>query len=189
MRPLLSPSSILAVSSDFQLNGGMTLPIYNTINLRSASLDDLGLILNTDLNLRHPVVINLKPLDVDQQREAIGIIENFFVSHNISFKFPYAIYLLTDHEESISRMPTVNNMDQLPKFFTQKETKMNVKETHVIGKNKLIQQELKNIDAATAQDQLTFYGHTHRKVAELEQERLIYRSILNQLMKAKKTNG
>ncbi len=144
--------------------------------------------LHPDINLKHPVVINLKALDLDQQREMIGLIENYFSSNNISFKFPYPIYLVSDHEISITKVPLVHDPIELPKFYTQRESKMNVKETHLAGKNKLLQQEVKNCDASANLSDIENYGYSHRVIYELKQERKFYRSILNKLLKARK-NG
>jgi hypothetical protein len=163
----------------------MSLPVYQHINLKSASLEDLSHILDPDLNLKHPVVINLKTMDMDQQREAIGLIENYFVSQNLSFKFPYPIYLVSDHETSITKVALVSETQNLPKFFTQRESKMNVKETHLAGKNKLLQQEVRNSDASANIEDINNYSYSHRIIFELQEERRFYRSILNKLMKAK----
>lgn len=167
---------------------GMSLPVYQHVNLKTASLEDLGHMLHADLNLKHPVVINLKSLDLDQQREMIGLIENYFSSNNLSYKFPYPIYLVSDHEASISKVPLVNDTKELPKFYTQRESKMNVKESHLAGKNKLLQQEVRNCDTSANVSDIENYGYSHRMIFEVEQERKFYRSILNRLMKAKK-NG
>jgi hypothetical protein len=166
----------------------MSLPVYQHISIKSASLEDLGNMLHPDINLKHPVVFNLKSLDLDQQREMIGLIENYFSSNNISFKFPYPIYLVSDHEISITKVPLVHESNELPKFYTQRESKMNVKETHLAGKNKLLQQEVKNCDASANLSDIENYGYSHRVIYELEQERKFYRSILNKLLKARK-NG
>lgn len=144
--------------------------------------------LHPDINLKHPVVFNVKALDLDQQREIIGLIENYFSSNNISFKFPYPIYLVSDHEISITKVPLVHDANELPKFYTQRESKMNVKETHLAGKNKLLQQEVKNCDASANLSDIENYGYSHRVIYELERERKFYRSILNKLLKARK-NG
>ena len=166
----------------------MALPVYQTINIRSSSLDDLAHFLDPAMNQKHPVSINIKTLELDQQREVIGLIENFFVSHNISFKFPYPIYMITDHESSITEMPTVKAPELLPKFFTQKEGKMNVKESHLISKNKLLQQEVINSDALANQNSINIYSATHKKIHNLEIERQFYHSLLNRIVKGKK-NG
>lgn len=162
----------------------MSLPIYQTINLKSASLEDLTSILHPDLNLRHPVILNLQKLTLDDQREVIGIVENYFTTNNLSFKFPYAIYLISDHEKSISHVPLVNSLEELPKFYTQRDTKMNVKEAHLSGKNKLLQLEVKNSDTDSNEKILQSYAEGHREIFELEIERRFYRKLLNSMMKA-----
>lgn len=162
----------------------MSLPVYQHINLGSASLENLPSILAPDLNLKHPVSINLKNLSFDEQREVIGLIENHFVSNNLSFKFPYPIYLISDHERSITRVPLVNELKELPKFYVQKESRMNVKEAHLASKNKLIQQEIKNTDSSANTKDIDAYGESHRVIYEHEIERKFYRSILNRLLKA-----
>jgi len=166
----------------------MSLPVYQHVNLKTASLEDLGHMLHHDLNLKHPVVINLKALDLDQQREMIGLIENYFSSNNLSYKFPYPVYLVSDHEVSISKVPLVHDTKELPKFYSQRESKMNVKESHLAGKNKLLQQEVRNCDTSANVNDIENYGYSHRIIFEVEQERKFYRSILNRLLKAKK-NG
>jgi len=57
-----------------------------------------------------------------------------------------------------------------------------------LGRNKLLQQEFKNADSEFVEYNIQNYGAIHKKVFEREKERLFYRSILNQLMKASK-NG
>lgn len=166
----------------------MSLPVYQHINFKTGSLDELKAVLNPEMNLKHPVSINLKNLDFDQQRELIGLIENHFVSHNFSFKFPYPIYLISDHESSISQVPLVRSLEELPKFYSQRDSKMNVKESHLAGKNRLLQQEVSNSDASSNEKDTKSYGESHRVIFELEQERKFYRQILNRLVKVKK-NG
>ncbi len=166
----------------------MSLPFYQVIQVKSSSLEDLNEILKKDMNLRHPVVMNLLELDQDAQREFIGLIENFFVSENISFKFPYAVYLVSIHEPSISLMPVVPAMNKLPKFFQQKEGRMNVKESHLAGRNKMLQQEVANADSTLHQSEVRSYALFHRRIFELEKERDFCLDLLNKLNKAKK-NG
>lgn len=166
----------------------MSLPVYQHINVRTIQLDDFKKILNKDLNHKHPVALNLRFLELDQQREIIGLIENFFETNNISFKFPYPVYLVTDHESTITHMPTSRDTESLPKFFTQRESKMNVKESQLIARNRLLQQEITNADSQSIDEGITKYGEVHRQIFEMEKELLFYRSLLSRLMKAKK-NG
>jgi hypothetical protein len=165
----------------------MNLPVYQVINVKSADLAELGELLQKDMNLRHPVVFNVLGLDVDAQREIIGLIENYFVSENISFKFPYAIYIVSVHEPSISMVPIVSAMDRLPKFYQQKEGRMNVKESHLAGRNKLLQQEVSNADSSLHQSEVRSFALLHRRIYELERERNFCNDVLQTLKKAKKS--
>lgn len=169
----------------FQNNKLMSLPLYQTLNLKNASLEDLRNTLHQDMNLKHPVVVNAKGLDMDQQREVIGLIENYFVSNNLSFKFPYPILILSDHEPSITKIPLLSDSNLLPKFFNARDTKMNVKESHLASKNKLLQQEVKNADASSVNGQIESYGEAHRIIFQLEKERQFYLSIIGDLTKGK----
>ena len=166
----------------------MSLPIYQLINIRSIQVEDLKSLLNREINLKQPVALSLKLLPFDQQTALVGLIENFFATNNLSYKYPYPVYLLMDQEKTITRMPSVKNISELPRFFAKKETKMNVKESYLFNKNTLLQQEIMNADAELIQSNIDRFGANHRKVFDLENERLFYRSILNQVIKVKK-NG
>jgi len=166
----------------------MSLPVYQVIQVKSSSLEDLNDILKKDMNLRHPVAINLLALDEDAQREFIGLIENYFVSENISFKFPYAVYLVSVHEPSISLMPVVSQMSKLPKFYQQKEGRMNVKESHLADRNRLLQQEVSNADSSLHQSEVRSYALFHRKIYELQKERDFCADLLSKLTQVK-ANG
>ena len=104
----------------------MSLPIYQHINVRTIQLEDLKNFLHIDMNLKHPVALNLKQLEIEQQREVVGLIENFFSTNNQSYKFPYPVYLITDHESTLTNMPTVRRPEELPRFFNQRDTKINL---------------------------------------------------------------
>lgn len=166
----------------------MSLPVYQTINIRSAALEDLQGILSGDLNLKYPLVLNMKTLTVDEQRELIGLIENHFVMSGISYKFPYPVYVVTDHESTISGLPLVRTQEELPRFFQQKEGKINLKEQHLIARNKLLQQEVRNGDNVANETEIKVFGKIHRHIFLQEEERLFYRTLLNKLTKAKR-NG
>ena len=164
----------------------MSLPVYQHFKIRTAALEDISQLLHPDMNTKHPVVFHLNTLEMEDQREIAGLIENYFDANNVSFKFPYPIYLITDHEKSITNIPVVKSQSELPKFFTPKESRMNVKETHLAGKNKLLHQAIRNVDPEVTRRDFEAFGKAHREIYELELEGLFYRSILNKLMKVKK---
>lgn len=166
----------------------MSLPFYHIHTPRSSSYEDLDHLLNDHMNLKHPIVINLKNLEFNVQREFIGLIENYFSSRNLDFNFPYPVYILTDHESSISNISLIAELEELPIFYKKKEGKMNVKESHLLSKNKLLQQEIFNSDSKQSLETLHQFSHMHRMIFELETERLMLKNLMSSILKAKK-NG
>jgi len=60
---------------------------------------------------------------------------------------------------------------------------MNVKESGLADKNKLIQLEIKNSDPNFYQQEIKNFGETHRTIYQQEKERVFYRKLLSQLFK------
>ncbi len=164
----------------------MTLPIYKQIDVFPDKVDGFHHLLNKEMNLKSPVVINLKKLNLDQQRECIGIIENFYMTYQLSYHYPYPVYLAMDHERTITEMPSINEIKNLPKFFHQKDVKLNVKESHLAQKNQLIQVEISNTDTQKAKEAIQSYGQIHKQIYNLEKENNFYRMIFDKLTKVKK---
>ena len=85
-------------------------------------------------------------------------------------------------------MPVIKEIDQLPRFFSHKDSKINIKESHLLHKNKLLQKEIINSDFQQNQIIIDDFAHKHKTINKLEQERFFYRSLLNKLSKRQK-NG
>jgi hypothetical protein len=161
----------------------MNIPVYQHIKLKNGSFEELSAHLFAEINQKHPVVFNILSFTLDEQREMIGLIENYFSTNELSYKFPYPVYILTQHESTICGLPLAKKPEELPKFFLQKEGKMNVKETQLLNRNKLLQQEVRNADAGASEEKIRLYGQIHRQIFELEEERLFYKSVLHKLIK------
>jgi hypothetical protein len=166
----------------------MSLPVYDFTSYKLSSIADLNQVLKVEMNLKHPCVLNLKHLEPKDQRTLLSHIEHFFVSNNISYKFPYPVYIVTDIDRATTGMLVVKETAELPRFFSQKEGKMNVKEMHLSSKNRLLQQQVINMDSIDTLKRTTQYGALHKKIYDLEAERQFYRSVLSRLTKGKK-NG
>ena len=164
----------------------MSLPIYHHIHLKTEDALEIASRLTPEMNLKSPVVFHLENYDLDKQREIIGVIENYFDVNNVSFRFPYPVYFISGLETSVSKMSVFASADRLPKFFTQKEGRMNVKETHLALKNRLLHQEIRNVDPAALQSDLETYAQTHRLIYETEREASYYKQLLQKLQTSKK---
>jgi hypothetical protein len=166
----------------------MDLPKYKHLTISSYAPEELENFLQKEINLNAPTAIDLKKLTIDQQKEIIGLIQNFLMRVNGSFLFPYPIYLISELDQAMSSMPLVKDLTNLPRFFSHKESKINVKESQVLNKNKLLQKEIFNSDFQQNQIKIEEFANRHKLINRLENERLFYRSLLNKLNKRNK-NG
>jgi len=159
----------------------MSFPIYKIIKIQESYFDQLHSIILHNSNQTQPIVFDTLSLDLDQQREFIGLIENFYLSHEISFKFPYPIYVITLHGNAISKISLIRSIGNLPNFFKDRELKLNVKESNALSKNNMLQIEIKNVDELTRESNLKSYSQFHKEIYALEMERKNYLDILNRL--------
>ncbi|MBY0517991.1 MAG: hypothetical protein K2P81_13870 [Bacteriovoracaceae bacterium] len=167
----------------------MNLPIYQILPIKSADLHEIASLLHEDLNLKRPVVFDLLTLSKDDQREVIGIVENWYYTHQASWRFPYPVYFISVFGESLGHIPVVSELKKLPKFFNQKENKIGVKESQVVDKNRLLQQEVKNADPQQTTEILKDYGIQHKKIWFLVNEGQFYEGLLKKLRAKDKKNG
>lgn len=167
----------------------MNLPIYQIIHIKNADLIDMAAMLHVDMNLHRPVAFVLKTLSLDEQRELIGVIGNWFETHQASCGHPYPVYLVADVAEAVSVVPIVAELSRLPRFFQQKDNKVTVKEAQVLDRNHLLQREIKNTDPHAVTETLRAYGLNHKRIWFLAQETAFYESILKRLRDQEKKRG
>lgn len=167
----------------------MNFPNYQLIQLKTGSHEEIQQILNPEMNLRRPVAISLKTLGLEQQREVTGLIENYFESADCSCSFPYPIYLITDQPQPVGNLPFAFTQEDLPKFFTQKETKVAMKEAQILGRNKLLQQEIKNADPVITRETLKNYAQAQKELFRMHHEFLFLSKLEKKLTAQEKSNG
>jgi hypothetical protein len=170
----------------FLNNKRMTLLFCATHFLSNDYREELTELLFDDLNIQNPVVFDLRSLSIDDQKKAIVLIEEFFLTKNLSYNFPYPIYALSGYKDESSGLTSLRSEREIPLFFTKISGKMNLKENHLKEKNALIQRQIKNSDHDRCSEVLKDYSYTHKKIYLEEQERLFYKSILLSLEKERK---
>ncbi len=167
----------------------MNLPIYQIINVKSADLIEIAELLHEDLNLRRPVAFVLKTLSLDDQREVVGVVGNWYETHQASWRYPYPVYFVSDLAEAVGHIPIVNDTSALPRFFHQKDAKITVKESQMLDRNRLLQQEVKNADPHQMAEVVREFGINHKKIWYLVREGEFYSKILTKLRQREKQNG
>jgi hypothetical protein len=161
----------------------MNLPVYKFIKLKNNFQDDINSIFKSDLNLKSPVVFNLSDLSYEITEQIVKFIETYFKVHNLSLRFPYPVYIISKYEWIESEISFFQNEKNLPHFFSKKDTKINIKESQLVLKTKLLQQELVSADPSSYEKKIESYSKKHRLIYELEVERRSYQNILNHLLK------
>jgi hypothetical protein len=167
----------------------MNLPIYQIITVKNANLIEIAKLLHEDMNLRRPVAFNVKSLSLDEQRDVIGVVGNWFDTHQASWRFPYPVYFVSDLAEGVGYIPIVSEISALPKFYNQKDNKVTVKESQVLDRNRLLQQEIKNADPHQMAEVVREFGINHKKIWYLVQEGVFYSELIKRLRAKEKVDG
>jgi hypothetical protein len=132
----------------------MNLPVYKFIKLKNNFQDEITSILNKDLNLKSPIVFNLNDLTSEVCEQIVNLIETYFKVNNISLKFPYPVYVISKYEWTDSEITFFKNEKELPHFFYKKDSKINLKESQILLKTKLLQQELVSADPSSYKEKI-----------------------------------
>lgn len=159
----------------------MNLPIYLMVTVKSAQLEDVTEVLVNGMNQHRPVALLIDHLNRDDQREVIGLVENWFSEGLNSPRYPYPVYLVSELGEALGEVPVVATVKALPAFFRKKEGKPNVRETQLIARNRIMQQEIRNSDPLQIDATLLRYGHHHRRLWRLVEEGAFYERLLARL--------
>lgn len=159
----------------------MNLPNYQLITLKTSSFEELESILKRDINSSRAIGIVLSELDLEDQKEVAALIENYFSTQDISYFFPYPVYIISDIPQSLSNMLIISDKKNLPNFFKQKESKPNTKENQILTRNKLLQQEIRNLNMSKIQVGLSTYASGHKELYQLTKEESFYLEIKRSL--------
>jgi hypothetical protein len=148
----------------------MILANYQIITIKNNDLLQISELLNHDINLRRPIAFKLTDMTLDDQREVIGIIENWFDTEKVSWKFPYPTYFISDIGASLGQIPIVKTHKDLPRLFQFKESRLHVRETQLLEKNYLIQQQIKNFNSDETDGLIKKYADGHKTLRRLQFE-------------------
>ncbi len=155
--------------------------MYQQIIATSDSIEKLIELLPAELNHKKPISINLMNLNTDEQKELIGLLENYLTSTNTSYLYPYPIYIISNLSASISNMLIVHSKDQLPKLYQEKsDTRLNSKDQKVLTKNKLLQHEIANTNFQIDQETIKAFAQKHKEILRLDK----YNHFLKKLLKS-----
>ena len=166
----------------FEFNDSMTFPVYQKNSLRINQEADLDKLITKEINLYNPVIVEFKTTSKEEETKLIHLFQRHLEQLQINPRFPYAIYVITllEIERPLSFV-CLRSRDEIPKFFTQKDARLNLKESHLMDKIRLLQQESRNCSSLENIHSLQKYANAHRLIHVLDQERMAYKKLLRRL--------
>lgn len=170
-------------------NKEMKLPVLKKMTLQDLeSAKKFIQNVHADINIRCPILIEIETLSMDDQKKFLSLFSTKVnEDHKLSLIFPYPIYIKSQLKQNDSALLIIQEESDLPKFFLKKEGKINLKESQILMKNKLLQQEIQNADLSQVKEKIKSYANDHKKIFQLEVERMSYINILANLKKEKDT--
>jgi len=160
----------------------MATPNYKFISILENDLFNFEIILKNDTNQNHPIVFDIIEMDTENQRKALGNLEDFYLKQKKSSRFPYPVYVLSTLKKNNSEFfSIINSSKELPTFFLSKNSKFSESEKTMLKKNKILQQEIINNCTQEIEKNLKLFSKSHRQISLLEAERIFYLQILNSL--------
>lgn len=175
----------LDINQDFLNNLEMSFPIYKFIKIKKYDKNEFLNILSPEMNLKNPLVFDLKNLDFDEQWGIIKIIEDYSIEKEMSLRFPYPVYIISNHDHGPCSTLLLKDEKELPDFFNKKEFRVSSKESSAVRKNRMIQKALYHSENPTSQIELHSFGKIHKKIYNQDLERSFYQKIYENLLKKK----
>ena len=165
----------------------MAFPVYPKNSLKISSDSDLGLLINNEINLRFPVIIEFISSSQEEDTKLIQHLQKRLNDLNVNPGFPYPIYAITTSEpDQTITFTCLRSKNEIPKFFLQKDGRLNLKESNLLDKIKLLQQETFNCSSVENMKIIKKYAYSHRLINSLDQERTSYLNLLKRLKKSGK---
>lgn len=158
----------------------MLLPIYQEIELLNAEESELDNIFQGKFYGNCPLVFDITKFGTGQTK----IIRNFEVylnKHNLSSKFPYALYFISDIENYRGTLNIMASKNHLPRFFNQRNKKPSGKESQILNKVHLKREKIKSVANAQSEYKLKQFAKYHKILFRESFEGHFLESILKEL--------
>lgn len=140
----------------------MPIPSFKQIHLRSSKKEAILEQLESQDFSAGPFVLHIAHL-MQHQYQAISSLEWVFKKLHL-WNIPYPIYIIASISDYQGRLFVVDDIASLPEFWKQKPRSPNVKESTVLHKIELKQKNIQNFQKNDAEEALSDYGASHKKL-------------------------
>ncbi|OIQ17949.1 MAG: hypothetical protein BM556_11025 [Bacteriovorax sp. MedPE-SWde] len=122
----------------------MRIPILDEIKLTTIEMSSLRDIFLKQKVGKTPVYSDLSHLGKDRLNEVLTTIELVLKDMNIHAKFPFPYYIISQHTENISQLPTVKTYEEIPTYFKTEVKRMSNREQKLLDKIEVICSQIEN---------------------------------------------
>jgi len=155
----------------------MRIPIYQELILRNENQAELVNILEVN-KVGHVPCYFLTHLIADSKLpHLLSELEKAMNQIAISPRFPYPIYIISEHLDHHSFFPTAKSVEDLPKHFFKKVKRPGVKESQILMRNTVLLNKLINQPCEEKMTQITMWREGQKKLATITKELFFYQTI------------
>lgn len=141
----------------------MAIPVYQYIELKRHTPQSIEKQLSGIDHSEAPIVLDLTQLH-EHQLDALKTIEDFFAQNDFPF-FPYSVYILSDYKGYTGPLFVVKEKKHLPQFFFKKNKILANKETSLLHKIELKQENFRNLLPSEYLESLLVYSSGHKEIS------------------------
>jgi hypothetical protein len=116
----------------------MRIPIYQELILRNECLTELINIVEVNKVGHVPCYFLTHLISDNKLTQVLVELENALQQIGVSPRFPYPIYIISEHLDDHKFFPTARSVEDLPKHFFKKVKRPGVKESQILSRNTVL---------------------------------------------------
>ncbi|HAZ14169.1 MAG TPA: hypothetical protein DCY86_15380 [Bdellovibrionales bacterium] len=165
----------------------MKIPIYTEVSFEDCNqlnLNDIKKVLEKAQVGLTPSYIATQQLDLTDLLTFLKLLGQAIDELNLSERFPYPLYIITDHLSTHPRFFMAKSVEALPLHYFKKAKRLKPKEQLLLSKVVFTGEKINNVDLPAKLIFLRRQAVLNRELATLCHELASYETILEQLQKA-----
>ena len=148
----------------------MKTPILEEFKLKSIDKVEIK------ANLKHyrvghkPVYLDASRLKRDRLIKLLGLLSNVMEEENLSPKFPYPFYIISDIEDIWTKFPIFKSIEELPSYYQFEATRPTTKEQKILDFIDISASNIRNEDVQLCLDEFSRTISSQRIIKSLAKE-------------------
>lgn len=117
-----------------------------------------------------PVYLDASRLDRNRLIKLLGLLSNVLEEENLSPKFPYPFYIISEIEDVWTKFPIFKSIEDLPKYYQFEPTRPTTKEQKILDFIDISASNIRNEDVQLCLDEFTRTISSQRIIKSLAKE-------------------